>query len=128
MNPFVVSVFCAWFLAQIIGKTIVVSWRKGRFYPTAAFYQAGMPSGHSALVSAICVATYFAEGLATVFYITLAFSVLIIYDVLFVREMFIRHATASLVGEMYHIGHRPAEVGVGVIIGILTVLVVYPLV
>ena len=62
MNAFLISVFFAWFLAQVVGKIIAASIVRRKFYLRAALFQAGMPSAHAALVSAVSVATGFDQG------------------------------------------------------------------
>jgi acid phosphatase family membrane protein YuiD len=70
----------AWLVGQLIkGLLGVLKYR--RFVPTSFFSRGGMPSSHSALVSALVTAVGINEGVtSTMFVVTLVFSFIVIYD------------------------------------------------
>jgi len=90
----------------------------------------GMPSTHSALVTALALSIYFTEGMTTTFLVAAALTAIVLRDALGVRR------TAGEEGKIinqlitktklevnplhYSLGHTPAEVAVGVIIGLMT--------
>lgn len=83
----------------------------------------GMPSTHSALVSSISTIIYLDFGISPLFAVTLIFSLIVIYD-----SMGIRYESgkqAEVINDMAgsnleeKIGHKPIEVFVGTMFGIL---------
>ncbi len=96
----------------------------------------GMPSGHSALVSALAATTGLSEGLGSPdFAISLILAVIVIRDALGIRRYLGQHGKIlnilvkdlkddKVLDEHYphlleKIGHTPAQVAVGILIGLL---------
>ena len=70
----------AWFTSQVL-KLLVGSFRAGKPVPRLFLKAGGMPSAHSALVSALVTAVGFTEGVNTsIFVVTLVFAITIMYD------------------------------------------------
>src|SRR3990170_4411086 len=46
----------------------------------------GMPSSHTALVTAVTVSVAFVEGFSSLFFVSLAFAVIVVHDALKVRK------------------------------------------
>jgi len=100
MKLIVLSVISAWLLCQVI--KIFVSKRKKAF-----FEMGGMPSAHSAFVSALCTSVGLTEGFSSVlFIVTLAFSVLIVHDAIHIRKH-----------------HNAKDVSVGILLGIIVTVI-----
>ncbi len=127
----VISVFTAWFLAQILLKIITFSYKKKKLFLRAALVGGGMPSGHSTLVGALSTAMGMSQGFdSAIFIVTLVFSILIIYETLvtkkaiadFLKVMVEKHPKKHVVEEL---GQSELEVLVGVAIGIIVVLAFY---
>ena len=123
------------------------------FLPGLAFSTGGMPSSHSAAVSALSTAIGIIEGFgSTLFAVAAVFSVITMYDASGVRRQAGKHATVlnQLVGdfqlfidgaknwenkETYEkreqlkelLGHKPIEVFFGAITGILVAIILFQL-
>jgi len=124
----IISVFTAWFIAQILLKIIVASFKKKKLFIKAGVMGGGMPSGHSALVAALCTAIGLTQGfLSPLFIITCVFSALIVFQVLIEKRVIVRffeeiakeHPKKHILEEL---GHSALEVGIGLAIGIFVVL------
>lgn len=138
--------------AQVIKVPIRLIATK-EFRPGLAFSTGGMPSSHSAAVSALTTAIGIVEGVSSpLFAISLIFSVITMYDASGVRRHAGRHAVVlnKLIDdfqlffetakdwkrkEEYEkrqelkelLGHEPSEVFFGGITGILVAFLMYPL-
>ena len=122
--PFIVafiSQFIKIMIEYIIHKKISIS----RFIDGMG----GMPSTHSALVSSISTLIYLECGISSLFAVTLIFSLIVIYD-----SMGIRYESgkqAEIINEMAgsnleeKIGHRPIEVLMGTILGVISTILIY---
>lgn len=122
--PFIVafiSQFIKVMIEYIIHKKISIS----RFIDGMG----GMPSTHSALVSSISTLIYLESGMSSLFAVTLIFSLIVIYD-----SMGIRYESgkqAEIINEMAgsnleeKIGHRPIEVLMGTILGVISTILIY---
>jgi len=94
------SVFIAWFIAQ--ASKYLFSKTKKSFFRCG-----GMPSAHSAFVSALCTSVGLVSGFASViFAVCLAFSVIVWHDAIRVRKH-----------------HTLKEVVVGILIGIIVPII-----
>jgi acid phosphatase family membrane protein YuiD len=136
-NPVVLSPLSSWFFAQLL-KSIVALLSKRRqntreILSTLAWRTGGMPSSHSALVSALAVAVAVKEGIgSTLFALSFWFALVVIRDAMGVRRATGVQArslnslgknTADRIGVEFHPvkeieGHSPLEVIVGALLGI----------
>jgi acid phosphatase family membrane protein YuiD len=93
----------------------------------------GMPSAHSATVSALCLSILWTEGWRnSIFVLAAVLAVIVIRDALGVRRTageegktinsIIRLAHISTPPVHYSLGHTPTEVAVGIVIGVLAAL------
>lgn len=137
VNPVFTSALLSWFAAQFI-KTILNGIYKRRLHNAADIIASlmwrtgGMPSSHSALVTALAVSTGILEGInTTLFALSLFFAIVVIRDALGVRLSTGRQAQAlnrlgrtleereqidfAPVKEVH--GHTPPEVLAGVLLG-----------
>jgi uncharacterized protein len=118
-------------LAQLI-KVISSSWRESRFAWPRFFDTGGMPSSHSAVVSALTTAVGIASGArSTLFSVCVIFSLYFIAEAGGLRQDVGRHARAlnvlldelRLRGALDHtrlkelVGHTWTEVGGGLLLG-----------
>ena len=98
------------------------------------FLTGGMPSSHSAMVAALSLAIYLIEGFTVVFAVSLTLSVIVIRDALGVRRSvgvegkaindIIKEINKLMTAKKldhvhYSLGHTPADVIAGIIIGII---------
>ena len=122
-NDIALSVLVAWGVAQA-GKILTRSKRKKLFYPKAFLEGGGMPSGHTAFVVALATAVGIQEGYSSaVFYVALAFAIIVMYEVLLTKKAM--QQLADIVTNRYteemveKLGHTFAEIGIGLLIGII---------
>ena len=90
----------------------------------------GMPSSHTALVTSLTTALFIGEGFdSPAFAVALVFSLIVAYDSMGLRmqsgmqaaaiNKLVEHNGLDSIGPLKEmIGHKPAEVAVGVIVGI----------
>ena len=131
------AVFLAWILAQTV-KVILGVIREKRFNFRWLVSTGGMPSTHSAAVTALSTVVGFYYGFGSiVFAITIVFSLVIMFDAAGVRRNVGRQASLlnQIVDDIYEkgavkearvrdlLGHTPIEVFIGAAIGILVVIV-----
>ncbi|MEP0813433.1 MAG: divergent PAP2 family protein [bacterium] len=135
----------SWVLAQCI-KLVISLVQEGRINVAKLIDTGGMPSSHSALVASICTSVGLIRGWDSIeFAITAVFTAIVLYDATGIRRSAGEHAAALndiipqlLAGkflkpdtkfrEEYRelLGHNPAEVVVGSILGaIVTLLFLY---
>ena len=129
-NHLIVNSLAAWAAAQII-KTILyaVMHRKLDFH--RLFGDGGMPSGHSATVTAMAMTSALEYGLGSpVFAIAAILAIIVMHDAMGVRLEAGKHARvlnrlmASFTGEVApedvlkeFLGHTPLQVGFGALLG-----------
>jgi acid phosphatase family membrane protein YuiD len=133
--PIVLSaVFMALVLSQGLKILLLLFVHKQKFYLADLFVTGGMPSSHSAIVTALVVAVGLTEGISNLFVLCAVLAAIVIRDALGVRR------TAGEEGKLlnriismtklkvkplhYSLGHTPAEVTIGVLIGIVSGCVV----
>ena len=122
-NP-LLSIAVSWIACQCILKPLIASFKAGHFVPEAVWWQGGMPSGHAALVGALCSAIAKSEGFGTIAFSTATvFSLIVLYEALVTRNMLMRQTEAlqSLTKHKLQpvVGHQPLEVAAGLAVGIL---------
>ena len=132
-NHVLISALSAWSLAQFL-KIPILYFRTGERDWSLLFRAGGMPSSHSALVSATAHGIGLSQGFnSPLFALAVAFAMVVIYDATGIRRQAGRHATIIntmfndfLQGHPEHaseklkevLGHSPGEATVGVIMGI----------
>ena len=136
MSPIFLSTFTAWFTAQLL-KSIIALFRSRprtarEILLNILWATGGMPSSHSAVVSALATSVGFIEGVdSPLFVVTFFYGLLTIRDALGVRRATGTQARAfnqllralsrrqrlgvKPVREIH--GHKPSEVFVGVMLG-----------
>ena len=115
-------------LSQCI-KVIIEFWRYKKItFARLVDGMGGMPSTHSALVSSLCTVIYIDYRICVLFACVLVFSLIIIYDSMGIRYESGKQAEVinDIAGTHLEekIGHRPIEVLIGVILGILCTIVI----
>ena len=137
-TPWFWSAFCGWTLAQCI-KMAADLLRTGRLDLSYLISTGGMPSAHSALVSALATALGLTEGFgAPVTMLAVCMAGITMFDAAGVRNAAGHQARIlnRLLDELFHehrlnetrlkelLGHTRLEVFVGMLTGILTALLV----
>ncbi len=91
-NPLILSALLAMVAAQI-AKVLLILLTDRRWAPERMAETGGMPSSHSATVSALCTSTAINYGVeSATFAIALVFGIIVIYDATGVRRAAGRHA------------------------------------
>ena len=128
-----ISIILAVIFSHVIKEIIHVYTHKEFSWYVLLLKTGGMPSSHSAAVSALTLAIYFVDGLSILFWACFVFSAVIIRDAFGVRKSVSDQATMinvllgkAEIQEKVHIvlGHTPIQVFTGIIIGILSALIV----
>lgn len=127
-NRSLIAPLLAWLIAQWI-KTLAILLRERRLDLRLLVSSGGMPSAHSALVSALATSIGLRQGLGSpVFALAIIFAVIVMYDAAGVRRavgrqagilnrIFIDHnVTEKRLVEL--IGHTPIQVIAGAALGI----------
>jgi uncharacterized protein len=121
-------------------KVVFYSIRDRRLSLSWLISAGGMPSAHSAFVTALSTAIGLSSGFASeIFAVSCVFSVITIYDAVRLRAAVGHHARILSALASRHpdvetgkinmrIGHTPAEILVGVVVGGGLVLAAWPLV
>jgi len=116
------------------GLKILLFMRKGRFCIEDIAVTGGMPSSHSAVVTALALSIFLTEGPTALFFTTLVLATIVIRDALGVRRTageegqllneVIKKAKLKLPPVHYSLGHKPREVAVGIAIGLASALII----
>ena len=135
-SPVFLSAFFSWFVAQVLKSCIMLVRNRPRTAKEIIIHifwsTGGMPSSHSAVVSALATAAAFVEGVdSTLFFVTLFYALLTIRDALgvrraagaqaralnqLIRELGKGHTLRSKPVKEIH-GHTISEVFVGALLG-----------
>jgi len=85
-NKMIVAPALAWVAAQVL-KTAIDGLRNRRFNAHLLVGTGGMPSAHSALVTALATSAAFSQGVGSaVFAVTSALAIIVMYDAAGVRQ------------------------------------------
>ncbi len=139
LNFTFVAVVVSWFLAQAI-KVIIYWFKDGQLNLWHFFEAGGMPSAHSASVTALTVAVVLENGFKSpLFVMCLVFSLIVMYDATGVRRAAGKQAEIlnKIVDDIYStgkikieklkeiLGHDPIEVFAGATLAVGITLIVH---
>jgi len=134
-NKILVAPLCAWAVAQLL-KVFITLVKEKRLDLRYLVISGGMPSAHSALVSALATSVAIVQGLGSVaFGITAILALVVMYDAAGIRqsvglqsvvlnrimkELRSRRPIAELERDLREfIGHTPFQVIAGAVLGII---------
>lgn len=137
-NKIFMSAATGWFVAQVL-KTAIYIFLNKEFNAERLVGSGGMPSSHSATVTALCTSTFILYGTGSFeFAISAILAIIVMYDAMGVRretgiqarvlnemiEMFSHMGTDLSVEDRLKefVGHTPIQVLAGAILGILIAL------
>ena len=141
-NKILIVGIVSWFLAQVL-KCISNLILTKKFSIERLFGDGGMPSGHSATVVSVAVATGLYEGFNTaIFAVAMILAIVVMHDAMNVRyqagkqaellnamaDVFEKLTGADLPNEeklKELLGHTPLQVAAGCILGIATAIIMY---
>lgn len=140
-NPYLMAGLSSWFAAQVL-KTILHAVINKKLNWERLFGDGGMPSGHSATVSALATISALIHGTGSFqFAVTCVLAVIVCHDATGVRQETGKQAV--LLNEMLRsfeiwskkelpevklkefVGHTPTQVSAGILIGILNACFLY---
>ena len=138
-NQILIASLLAWLAAQVL-KVILDTVVNRKFRISRLFGDGGMPSGHSATVTALAVSSGLRYGLGSFqFAVTGILAVIVMHDAMGVRQESGKHAeilnklidnlhTESLLHSVPRLkellGHTPLQVAGGTLVGLCTALLV----
>ena len=141
INPIVLAVLVSFIVSQTIKFIILFVEHEPHAVESLWREYGGMPSTHTALVSAVVFSVYYMEGFSTLFYVALVFSMIVIADVMDVKWFFgrrndILNKVIALAQHKHrkkirllenHFGHSFPDVLVGTLIGWVVSMIVFGL-
>ncbi|MDD3646747.1 MAG: divergent PAP2 family protein [Candidatus Gracilibacteria bacterium] len=119
------------FVFSVMVKGVFSIIKNGKLDLSVALGSGGMPSAHSAVAVSLATAIAIKHGIwSDLFAISMAFTVIIIYDAINVRFEAGLHATAinKYIGEKKFresLGHLPSEAFAGSLLGIIVAVGLY---
>jgi acid phosphatase family membrane protein YuiD len=136
ISPYLITIFFAWFLAHIIKFVISSINKEKRSIRAHLFISGGMPSAHSAAVTAMVVIIGLKDGIGSgLFGLALLFAVIVMYDAVKVRRSsgeqgaainkLIKETKSKIQLPRVAKGHTPTEVALGALLGAVIGIVVY---
>jgi acid phosphatase family membrane protein YuiD len=135
-SPYIIAAVSGWVVAQVI-KYILASLRRGDLLATRQLYlSGGMPSAHSATVTALALMVGLKDGWgSTLFALAITVASVVIYDSIMVRRASGEQGeslTALIKEQKSNVrlpgvakGHTPLEALAGIVLGVAIALVVY---
>ena len=140
-NPYLIAGVSAWFVAQV-AKTIIHAIINKKLVWERLVGDGGMPSGHSATVTAVCVMSALFHGLGSFqFAVSGILAIIVCHDAMGVRLE--TDKQAQMINEIIRtfslftedklpemklkelVGHTPVQVLAGIIIGIINACIMY---
>ena len=140
-NPFLVAGVGSWFVAQVM-KTVIHAIINKKFIWERLFGDGGMPSGHSATVTAMCVMSALFYGLGSFqFAVSGILAIIVCHDATGVRretekQAFLIDELVKAVEELAEdnlpevklkkfVGHSPIQVIAGILLGCVNAIIMY---
>ncbi len=135
-NEVLIIPICSWAIAQLL-KVVIILLQKKQLDLRYLVISGGMPSSHSAFVSALATSVALIQGLSSVaFGISAIFALVVIYDaagvrrsvgqqsivlIRIVRELRLRRPLTELGRDLREfVGHTQFQVIIGALLGIVT--------
>jgi hypothetical protein len=136
ISPYLITILLAWVSAHIIKFIISSINKEKRSLRAYLFISGGMPSAHSAAVSAMVTIIGLKNGISSgLFGLALLFAVIVMYDAVKVRRSsgeqgavilkLIKETKSKIKLPRVAKGHTPTEVAFGALLGIAIGLVVF---
>lgn len=144
MNPFLIAGISGWFVAQVV-KTILYAIINKKLVWERMVGDGGMPSGHSATVTAMCIMSMLVYGPGSYeFAISAILAIIVCHDAMGVRLQAGKHAVVlneiveafNALGEgkltetklKEFVGHTPIQVMAGILVGIVDAVLLYAMI
>lgn len=139
-NPVLVAAIVAWSIAQAV-KPPIEYLRRRQWNWAILFQTGGMPSSHSALVTAAAYGAGLTAGFdSPIFAVALVLALIVVYDATGIRRQAGRHASIinAMIRDLFEghpmrqeqlkevLGHSPVEAFVGVLLGLAAAHILVP--
>lgn len=135
VSPYIIAAVSGWVIAQGI-KYLIASLRRGDLAnPRRLYLSGGMPSAHSATVTALVTVIAMKDSVASpLFALAITFAAVVVYDAMMVRRSsgeqgssltdLIKEQKSKVRLPRVAKGHTPVEVLVGIALGVVVGVVV----
>lgn len=132
IEKIIIAILASWIISQ--GIKIVIDLYKNRKVSLRILLRSGgMPSTHTAIVTALTTGIFFIDGTSLLFLTSLVFSIIVVADATGVRLDSERQASAiNKIGNLKgknklneHIGHTHIEAFAGTIIGFIITVALF---
>ena len=138
MNEWIIpaSIVLAVITSSVVKEIIHFSKNNTFSWYTLLLETGGMPSTHSAAVSALTTSIYYTQGLSALFWASLVFAAIIVRDAFGVRKSVSDQAqiintllSQTTIEKKVHIilGHTPLQATIGVLVGISSATLIWVL-
>jgi acid phosphatase family membrane protein YuiD len=136
IKELVLSIVITWIFVKLV-KTIIAWFDEKKISFKVLLYDGGMPSSHTALVVSAATALYLETGFSTVFVLSIILALIVINDALKVR--YVTGEQSKAINKLMsqekdfkkldeHLGHKPMEVFVSLIISIIIPVIIYSII
>ncbi len=135
IKELVLSIVIAWLFAKVL-KTIIDWVKEKKISWKVLFYDGGMPSLHTIAVVSLTTGLFLETGFSAVFILSVVLALIIINDALGVRRITQEQSRAiNRLAENKpdfkklneHVGHKPLDVLVSLVLGIIIPVIIYTL-
>ena len=128
IKELVLSIAISWIILKII-KTIIQSRKKG-FGWKALLYDGGMPSSHTILVVSLATGLYLETGFSAIFIVSIILAMMVMWDAMSLRmkvenQARVLNKLQKDIKLSEHVGHKPIEVLVALILGVVIPIIIY---
>jgi acid phosphatase family membrane protein YuiD len=132
LSVYLVAIVVAWAIASLV-KVVIYFIKKKKISKEPVLTTGGMPSAHTAIVVALTTIIAFMDGINSVaFAISLVFSVIVMTDAVHVRRAVGEQGVAikgllskNIKKPYFERGHKPSEMLVGALLGIVVGIATY---
>jgi len=136
ISPYLIAICVAWFGAHIIKYIVKYIKKEDRGFSSQLFVSGGMPSSHSATVSAVAMVIGLRDGFTSgLFGLAAMLALIVMYDAVKVRRSsgeqgvaiceLIKEQKSEVKLPRVAKGHTPLEVVLGSLLGLLIGLIVF---
>ena len=135
IKELVLSIVIAWLLGKVL-KTIIGWVKEKKISLKVLFYDGGMPSLHTVAVVSLATGLFLETGFSAVFILSVVLALIIINDALGVRR--VTQEQSIVMNKLIkdnndfkklneHVGHKPLDVFVSLVLGIIIPIIIYTL-
>ncbi len=133
MKLLILSIVITWVFIKIL--KLIISWVKNNKISIGdLFHDGGMPSSHTAAIVSTTTAIFLEAGLTPLFVLSVIVALIVMNDALVVR--WVTEEQSRAINKLTqgkpgfnkmneHVGHKPMEVLVGLILGIIIPVIIY---